>query len=100
MAQGLERARELLSSARTVCVLTGAGVSTASGIPDFRGPDGLWTKDPDAELAATYDRWVSDAGLRRTAWSRRVAASGERPTPNAAMWRWSTSSAPGGSTSS
>lgn len=78
----LERATELLGASRGVCVLTGAGISTASGIPDFRGPDGLWTKDPEAELLATYDAWIGDPDVRRKGWARRVSTRGTRPRPN------------------
>ena len=52
------RARSLLEQARRVVVLTGAGISTDSGIADFRGPQGIWTKNPEAEKMATL------AGLR------------------------------------
>jgi NAD-dependent deacetylase len=45
----LDRLAALLRDARQIVVLTGAGISTESGIPDFRGPQGLWTKDPSAE---------------------------------------------------
>ena len=46
-------ARGLIASAERVTVLTGAGISTGSGIPDFRGPNGVWTKNPKAEKVAT-----------------------------------------------
>lgn len=79
---GFEGASALLAAARVVTVLTGAGISTASGIPDFRGPEGVWTKDPAAELRSTYDVWVSDEEVRRGAWRRRVEARTDRPLPN------------------
>lgn len=78
----LAEARALLEGARSVCVLSGAGISTASGIPDFRGPEGIWTKDPAAEMLSTYDVWVGDEGVRRRAWRRRVETREERPVPN------------------
>ncbi len=40
---GLQAARKLIEEASAIVVLTGAGISTDSGIPDFRGPQGLWT---------------------------------------------------------
>ena len=43
-----------------VAILTGAGISTDSGIPDYRGPQGLWRKDPDAEKLVTYDYYMAD----------------------------------------
>jgi NAD-dependent deacetylase len=69
-----------LAGARRICVLTGAGISTDSGIPDYRGPDGLWTRDPDAEKLVTLSYYLRDPEIRRKAWRmRHDTASGARP---------------------
>jgi NAD-dependent deacetylase len=84
-ADGLaaDLARLIAETSRLV-VLTGAGVSTGSGIPDFRGPDGLWTRDPQAEQDATIDAYVEDAEVRRAVWQQRVTSPVLSAVPNAA----------------
>lgn len=83
-AAAITSARELLGAADHIVVLTGAGISTDSGIPDFRGPEGLWTKNPAAEKASDIRHWVSDPEVRRAAWRTRVeVATRPQPEPNA-----------------
>ncbi len=78
----VERARGLLDDATAVTVLTGAGISTDSGIPDFRGPNGLWTKNPKAERTSNIEYYVRDPEVRALAWQGRVAWMDRRPEPN------------------
>jgi len=78
----IAEARRLLEAAERVVVLTGAGISTDSGIPDFRGPNGVWTKDPEAEKLATLHHYVSDAEVRARSWQRRLETLSTTYEPN------------------
>jgi NAD-dependent deacetylase len=73
-----------IATARSVVVLTGAGTSTESRITDFRGPEGVWTRDPRAERLSNIGYYVTDASVRREAWRRRVEHPAWDAQPNAA----------------
>ena len=62
MEESIERAARDLVNSKYAIALTGAGMSTESGIPDFRGPNGIWTKNPKAEREAygAYDKLLRD----------------------------------------
>jgi NAD-dependent deacetylase len=79
----LQQARDRLAGAARVVVLTGAGISTDSGLQDFRGPNGLWTKDPAAEKRSHIDHYLADPDIRRQAWRARVEHEPRRLEPNA-----------------
>ena len=80
----LVRAAGLVAGAEQVTVLTGAGISTDSGIPDFRGPNGVWTRDPSAQRSATLHSYLTDAELRRATWQTRREHPARSAQPNAA----------------
>ncbi|MFJ2054353.1 SIR2 family NAD-dependent protein deacylase [Streptomyces sp. NPDC087908] len=67
-----------------VAILSGAGVSTDSGIPDYRGPKGLWRQDPEAERLVTYGPYMADPEIRRRSWRMRLDGPALSAEPNAA----------------
>ena len=75
--------RDWVESAQRVVVLTGAGISTGSGIPDFRGPNGVWTRDPEAEKLSDIRYYTTDAAVRKASWRARLMhpAWGAAPNP-------------------
>jgi NAD-dependent deacetylase len=75
--------RGWLRAARRVVVLTGAGISTESGIPDFRGPNGVWTRNPEAEKLSTIQNYLADPDIRRRSWQSRLEHPAFTAQPNA-----------------
>jgi NAD-dependent deacetylase len=71
-----------IAAARRIVVLTGAGISTDSGIPDFRGPQGVWTTNPAAEQQSTLQNYLADPQVRRAAWRSRLAHPAWTARPN------------------
>jgi len=78
----IERARRYVDAATRVVAVTGAGISTDSGIPDFRGPAGVWTRDPKAEKLSNIRYYVADPEVRRLAWQNRLHHPAWQAQPN------------------
>jgi NAD-dependent deacetylase len=72
-----------VDEARRVVVLTGAGISTDSGIPDFRGPQGVWTKNPMAEKLSNIHYYMADPEVRKASWKARMDHTAWNAKPNA-----------------
>jgi NAD-dependent deacetylase len=83
MQTELETVRNWINEASRVVALTGAGISTESGIPDFRGPQGVWTKNPLAEKLSNIHYYMSDATVRKAAWQSRLEHPAWDAQPNA-----------------
>ncbi len=75
--------RAWLGEAKHVVVLTGAGISTDSGIPDFRGPQGVWTRDPQSEKLSDIRYYTVDPEIRRRSWQSRLDHPAWTARPNA-----------------
>jgi NAD-dependent deacetylase len=79
----LDLVRGWIHAASRIVALTGAGIATESGIPDFRGPQGLWTKNPTAERLSNIQHYMSDPEVRRMAWQGRLHSPAWTAEPNA-----------------
>src|SRR5258706_5656992 len=79
----VEDARRCVDESSRVVVLTGARIYNESGIPDFRGPQGLWTKNPKAEQLSNIHYYMSDPEVRKLAWRMRLEHPAWTATPNA-----------------
>ena len=75
--------RGWIDAARRVVALTGAGISTESGIPDFRGPNGVWTRNPAAEKLSTLQNYLADPDVRKASWQGRLNHPAFTAQPNA-----------------
>ncbi len=75
-------ARSLIRNASRITVLTGAGISTDSGIPDFRGPEGVWTRNPSAEKTSNISQYLADPEIRRLSWRQRLESPAWTALPN------------------
>jgi NAD-dependent deacetylase len=82
MGATVEAVRRWIGDAKRVVALTGAGISTDSGIPDFRGPQGVWTKNPMAEKLSNIHYYMSDPEVRKASWKARMDHTAWNAMPN------------------
>jgi len=78
----IEKVRQWIDEASRVVALTGAGISTDSGIPDFRGPQGVWTRDPEAEKQSNIQYYMGDPAIRKASWKSRLTHPAWDAQPN------------------
>lgn len=71
-----------IAGARRVVALTGAGISTESGIPDFRGPKGIWTLSPEAQELSDIHHYMTDPKVRKRSWQARLVHPAFAAEPN------------------
>src|SRR4249920_2278329 len=83
MKDTVDLVRRWVHASTRIVALTGAGISTESGIPDFRGPQGVWTKNPKAERLSDIRYYMSDPEVRRLAWQSRLEHPAWHAAPNA-----------------
>src|SRR5687768_10640222 len=83
MSDVIHAVRGWLDASSRIVALTGAGISTDSGIPDFRGPQGVWTKNPKAERLSNIHHYMSDPDVRELSWQTRLTHPGWQARPNA-----------------
>jgi len=83
MKASLDAAGRWIDGAKRVVVLSGAGISTDSGIPDFRGPQGVWTRNPKAEKLSDIRYYMTDPEVRRLSWQSRLDHTAWSAQPNA-----------------
>ena len=82
MNAAADKVRRWAGEAKRIVVLTGAGISTDSGIPDFRGPQGVWTKNPRAEKLSNIHYYMADPEVRKAAWKSRMDHTAWTAKPN------------------
>ena len=82
MNRDLDLVRQWVSTVTRIVALTGAGISTESGVPDFRGPQGLWTRNPKAEQLSNIHHYMSDPEVRKLAWQQRLVHPAWHAVPN------------------
>jgi NAD-dependent deacetylase len=82
LSVNIESVRSWVDAAERIVVLTGAGISTDSGIPDFRGPQGVWTKNPLAEKLSNIHYYLADPEVRKASWQNRLQSPAWSARPN------------------